>query len=99
MFKKLFQKGKKKSVAMFAMMMALFAVAAIPASASSQAIDFSGSTGFSFSLTDIMNSAWSWIGQFNTYVIFVLALILVPALVGFILWIVSKVPRFKKSNN
>lgn len=93
---KLFKRKKITSL----MLMAILAMAALPLSASaappSQEIDF-GSGGFTFQLADIMGSSWNFIEQFNTYVILILALILVPTLVGFVIWLMSKVPRFRRS--
>lgn len=92
---KLFKRKKITSL----MLMATLALAALPmsASAAAQEIDF-GSGGFTFQLADIMGSAWNFIEQFNTYVILILALILVPTLVGFVIWLMSKVPRFRRSS-
>ena len=90
---------RKKSLSL--VMTAILALAALPLSASaappSQEISF-GSGGFTFQLSDIMGSAWNFIEQFNTYVILILALILVPTLVGFVIWLMSKVPRFRRSS-
>lgn len=86
----------KKPKAMLLAMVAAFVAVPASAGASSQEIDF-GSGGFTFQLSDVMGSAWNFIEQFNTYVILALALIIVPTLVGFIIWLVSKVPRFRKS--
>lgn len=99
MIKKVLGKGKRLGLMMVTAIVGMFAVAS-SASASgggSEAIDF-GSGGFSFSLADIMTSAWNFIAGFNTYVILILALILVPTLVGFVIWLMSKVPRFRKSS-
>lgn len=89
--------SKKMGVAMMAMT-AIMAVMAVGASASTdQSIDFSGSTGFSFTLQDILNTAWSFIAQFNSYLILICALILVPTLIGIVIWLMSKAPKFRRS--
>lgn len=84
------------------MMMAIVALMALPMSAGAaapqdQSIDF-GNGGFTFSLADIMTSAWNFISGFNMYVILILALILVPTLVGFVIWLMSKLPKFRKAS-
>lgn len=97
--KRIFSNMSKKVRA--TVMMLAFALFMIPVSAGAsspdQTIDF-GTGGFTFALSDIMGSAWNFIEQFNTYVILTLALIVVPTLVGFIIWLVSKLPRFRKSS-
>lgn len=97
--KNLIQKFKKTKKLGF-MAMAALALAALPISASagapSQAITFDNG-GFTFGLGDIMTTAWNFIGEFNTYLILILALIIVPTLIGFALWLVSKAPKFRKS--
>jgi hypothetical protein len=93
--------GKSKLAALA--MMAMVALMAVPMAAGaappSQEIDFSSSTGFSFGLMDIMNSAWGFLEQFNVYVIFVAALIILPTLIGLFLWVVGKLPKFKKASS
>lgn len=91
--------GKRSALLTFAVAaLALALPMSAFASPPSNVIDFSTGTGFGFSLMDIVNSAWSFIGQFDTYTIFILALILVPTLVGFVIWIVSKAPKFNKKS-
>lgn len=93
----LFKKLGKKTVALALMMVTMLTFATSSfAAPPAQDIDF-GSGGFTFSLSDIMTSSWSFISGFNTYVILILALILVPTLVGFVIWLMSKVPKFRKS--
>lgn len=95
-----FLKNKKSLGVLSALALVL---GALPTSASAAGgggqtytVDFSGG-GFQFTLSDIMTTAWNFISQFNLYVVLILALIIVPTLVGFVIWLMSKVPRFRKS--
>lgn len=89
---------KKPKAVLLAMITAFLAVpAAAGASSPDQSIAFDNG-GFSFQLSDIMTTAWNFIGQFNPYLILILALILVPTLIGLIIWLVKKAPRFRTSS-
>lgn len=94
--------GKNRKKRMLATaFMAVFALMILPFSASASAppsneLEF-GSGGFSFDIGDIIGSAWNFIAGFDDYVLLILALIVVPTLVGFVIWLMSKLPRFRKS--
>lgn len=95
MIKSLFSKGKKKVALLFTAMLAMVMLPmAVGAEPPSQVIDFSDSTGFSFNLMDIINTAWGFIAQFNFFIIFIAAMILFPSLVGIIIWLARKIPKF-----
>lgn len=42
-------------------------------------------------LSSIFGTAWNFIRKFNPYIIMVLAIILIPTLVGFVLWLASRI--------
>lgn len=94
-----FKKNKMVSMVTMAMMALMALPVAASASPPTNVIDFSQGTGFKFGIMDIINSAWSFVAQFDTYTIFVLALLVVPTLIGFVIWIISKLPKFRKTSS
>lgn len=100
--KNLLGKVKKRMGLLLGAMVAIMALA-IPMSASAapspEPIDFSSTTGFGVTVPEIIDSAWSFIAEFDTFTMLVLAIMLVSTLVGFIIWLVSKLPKFRKSSS
>lgn len=99
--KHLLSKVKKRMGLFLGAMVAVMALA-IPMSASAASpapIDFSSTAGFGVTVPEIIDSAWSFIAQFDTFTMLVLAIMLVSTLVGFIIWLVSKLPKFRKSSS
>lgn len=97
---KLFLKGKKKvGLLLTAMVLAFVAPMAVGAAPPDNSIDFSTTDGFGVSIMDIINTAWSFIAQFDTFTMLILAVIIVPTLIGFIIWLVSKMPKFRKTSS
>lgn len=96
----LFSSGKKKAGLALTAMVAVLALA-VPVSAAppDNSIDFSTTDGFGVSIMDIINTAWSFIAQFDTFTMLILAVIIVPTLIGFIIWLMSKMPKFRKTSS
>lgn len=87
---------KRKGVVGLLFVFAVMLIVAIPAAAGeppSQEIEFEGAS-IGVSIPDMISTAFNFFGLFNNWVLLVAALIFVPVLAGFLIWIVKKAPRF-----
>lgn len=91
MFKKLLKKGKAQ---VYALMAAVTAMVAVPGAAMAAPIDFSTTPGLGVSVTDVVGTGMSFANMFNDYTMLILAVIMAPVAVGFLIWLWRKLPRF-----
>lgn len=94
LFKRGIKKARKKVAVGLAAMVALVASATSAMASPPPGLDF-GSGDFDFSLADVVATAWNFLGIFPVWVQLVLGIILASTLIGFILWIFSKLPKYR----
>ena len=56
-------------------------------------VDFSSTGGLGLSVTDVIETGFSFMGLFDTYTMLVLGIIFAPVAIGFIIWLWRKLPR------
>jgi hypothetical protein len=84
----------KKKLAYFAFV-ALMALAALPTTAGAAPIDFTGTT-VGVSVTDVTSTGVSFMNIFGDYTMLILGVIFAPVIIGFVIWLMKKMPKFSK---
>jgi hypothetical protein len=84
----------KKKLAYFAFA-ALMAIAALPTAAGAAPIDFTGTTT-GVSVTDVTSTGISFMNIFGEYTMLILGVIFSPVIIGFLIWLMKKMPKFSK---
>lgn len=85
---KLLKNWKKKLAAA-----GVVAAATVPAAAYAAPIDFTGAGSLGVTPADVIGTGFNFIALFDSYYALVLGLIFAPVLVGFVIWILRKIPR------
>lgn len=85
-------------------LMALTALAALPvavgaAPVTSAPIDFSTSTGIAVSPTDVVTTGFSFANMFGPFTMLILGAIFAPVGIGFVIWLMRKLPKFGGSKS
>jgi hypothetical protein len=100
LFNRLFKKGEnaeqrksKKVKGVLAASMAAAALTAIPTSVGAAPIDFS-TQKIGVDVPDVVGTGFSFMGMFDTYTLLVLGAIFAPVAIGFVIWIMRKMPKF-----
>lgn len=87
--------GKKKVIASVAIVgAAMMAMAGSAfATTTSNAVDFSSTGGLGIDVADVVSTGFSFAKLFNSYTTLIVAIIMAPVLIGFIVWLFKKMPK------
>jgi hypothetical protein len=95
--KTFFKKWNAKITALA--LVALTALAALPVAVGAAPIDFSTTTGVDIAPTDIISTGFSFAKMFDAQTTLVLGLIFAPVGIGFLIWLIRKLPKFGGSKS
>lgn len=71
----------------------IVATATVPAAAYAAPVDFSAAGGLGVSPADVVATGFNFASLFNDYTTLVLGILFAPVMVGFVIWVVRKIPR------
>lgn len=80
-------------------LMALTALAALPVSVGAAPIDFGTTTGIGVKATDVVTTGFSFANMFGEYTTLILGAIFAPVALGFVIWLMRKLPKFGGSKS
>lgn len=92
MFKKIKALLQRKAAVVMTAAIAL--IAALPTAVGAAPIDFSTTTGLTVSTTDVVATGWSFANMFGSWTMLVLGIIVAPVVIGFVIWLMRKLPKF-----
>lgn len=69
------------------------AAATVPAAAYAAPIDFTGAGGLGVTPQDVIATGFNFMNLFNNFTMLVLGILFAPVAIGFVIWIVRKIPR------
>lgn len=92
--RKLLQKMKGKAKAGVFALTAMLTALVAPTAAMADPIDFSGMDGVTVTPTDVIGTGFSFASMFDQFTLLILGIIFAPVAIGFIIWLLRKLPRF-----
>lgn len=86
---------KKNKIGAFMMAMAIMALAALPTAVGAAPLSFTGQD-IGIEVTDVVSTGFSFMTMFGPYTMLILGVIFAPVAIGFVIWLMRKLPKFGK---